>query len=133
MATPRLEASRTGKRSLAVFTRLAAIFVGLANLIVLTVLSSSDSSAWRNATWTEALPFVAAVVVAGLVTSEIVLRWLRSAVLAEKFLDRYANSVVVVCLGRVMMGFLLTYAITLNALLLAPSSVSGRWRCWSGC
>jgi hypothetical protein len=76
---------------------------------------------------------VAAVVVAGLVTSEIVLRWLRSAVLAEKFLDRYANSVVVVCLGRVMMGFLLTYAITLNALLLAPSSVSGRWRCWSGC
>lgn len=63
--------------------------------------------------------------VAGLVTSEIVLRWLRSAVLAEKFLDRYANSVVVVCLGGVMMGFLLAYAITLNALLLAPSSVSG--------
>ncbi len=82
----RIDASGAGNRSLAVFARFSAVFVGLANLTVLTVLSNSDYSAWRSVTWTEALPFVIAVVVAGLVTSEIFLGRFKPLALKEEFL-----------------------------------------------
>ncbi len=100
----RIDASGAGNRSLAVFARFSAVFVGLANLTVLTVLSNSDYSAWRSVTWTEALPFVIAVVVAGLVTSEIFLGRFKPLALKEEFFDRYRVMVGTVCLGGVVSG-----------------------------
>ncbi len=54
-----------------------------------------------------------AVVVAGLVTSEIILR-LRQSALTEKFSHRYGFSVCMVCLGGTLTGFLLAAALTIN-------------------
>ncbi len=100
---------------MAAFTRLAAVLVGLANLVVLAgsngVVTAFQSG---NVGWNGALPPVLA---AGLVTSGIILRWLRPVALAEKFRDRYAFLVIVVCLGGTLMGFLLAAALTLNRTL----------------
>ena len=58
-----------------VFTRFAAVFVGLANLAVLAALNGTDFTLQNgDVMWDQALPVVLAVVVAGLLTSEIVLR-----------------------------------------------------------
>ncbi|CAA9430602.1 MAG: hypothetical protein AVDCRST_MAG37-571 [uncultured Rubrobacteraceae bacterium] len=110
----RLGASDTGG-NFAVFTRLVAVFIGLTNLAVLAGLNGVDSVTLQreDVGLNEILP----PVLAGLVTSEIVLRRLRSATLAEKFSDRYANSVFVVCLGGTLIGFLLGAALTLNRML----------------
>ncbi len=103
---------------MAAFTRLAAVLVGLANLVVLAgsngVVTAFQSG---NVGWNGALPPVLAVIAAGLVTSEIILRSLRPVALAEKFRDRYAFLVIVVCLGGTLMGFLLAAALTLNRTL----------------
>ena len=88
---------------MAAFTRLAAVLVGLANLVVLDgsngVVTAFQSG---NVGWNGALPPVLA---AGLVTSGIILRWLRPVALAEKFRDRYAFLVIVVCPGGTLMVF----------------------------
>ena len=111
--------SDTGGRHFAVFTSLLAVFVGLAEPSSLGRLHVVDSVTLQreDVGLNKIIPPVLAVVVAGLVTSEIVLRRLRSAALAEKFSDRYANSVFVVCLGGALMGFLLVVALTLNRML----------------
>ena len=70
-----------------------------------------------NAGWYEALPLVLAVVVAGLATSEVVLRLLKPAALTDKFSYRYGISVFTVCLGGAIMGFLVAAALTLNRVL----------------
>ena len=68
------------------FTRLAAIIVGLVNLAALVILEGVDSVVQRgDVVWSQALPLVLAVVVAGLLTSEIVLRWFKQSTLAEEF------------------------------------------------
>ena len=57
--------------------RLAAISVGLTNLVVMAGLFGNRSLPRKaDALWNEALP-VLATVVAGLVTSELILRWFR--------------------------------------------------------
>ena len=107
-----------GRRAFAVFTRLAAVFVGLVNLIILVDPDSVVASYQKgNVGWYEALLPVLAVVIAGLATSEIVLRWLKPVALADKFSHRYGVSVLVVCLGGAIMGFLLAAALTLNRVL----------------
>lgn len=115
------------------FVRSAAVFVGLANLLILSapalrdaLLSGGDlADRSGGAVWGPILLSVLAVVIVGLATSEIVLRWMRPAIFAERFLDRYFNSVVVVCLGGVIMGGLLAYVLTLNVFLHGPFSISG--------
>jgi len=55
--------------------RLAAIFVGLVYLAVLVMLEGVESIVQRgDVVWSQALAVVLAVVSAGLLTSEIVLR-----------------------------------------------------------
>lgn len=107
---------------MAAFSRLAAVFVGLINLIVLAG-PNEVASAYRRGDvgWNEALPPVFAVMVAGLVTAEVVLRWLKPVALAEKFSRRYGISVFVVCLGGALMGFLLAAALALNGVLVGGS------------
>lgn len=103
---------------MAAFTRLTAVFVGLVNLVVLVDPDSVVASYRKgNVGWYEALPPMLAVVIAGLATSEIVLRWLKPVALADKFSHRYGVSVFAVCLGGAMMGFLLAAALTLNRVL----------------
>lgn len=114
----RLPASDIDRRAFAIFTRLVAVFVGLVNLIVLTEPNSVVAAYQKgNVGWHEALPPVLAVVVAGLATSEVVLRWLKPVALADKFSHRYGISVFTVCLGGATMGFLLAAALTLNRVL----------------
>lgn len=93
-----LRASDMGRRAFAVFMRLAAVFVGLVNLIILVDPDSVVASYRKgNVGWYEALPPVLAVVVAGLATSEVVLRLLKPVALADKFSHRYGISVFTVC------------------------------------
>jgi hypothetical protein len=102
----------------AAFTRLTAVFVGLVNLVILIDPDSIVASYQKgNVGWYEALPPVLAVVVAGLATSEVVLRLLKPVALADKFSYRYGISVFTVCLGEAIMGFLLAAALTLNRVL----------------
>jgi hypothetical protein len=68
--------SGTG-RPAAVFLKLAAMYVGLTKLVVMAGLFGNGSVPRKgDALWNEALP-VLATVVAGLVTSELILRWFR--------------------------------------------------------
>jgi hypothetical protein len=115
----RLHVSDAGRRGFVIFTKLAAVFVGLVNLIILVDPDNVVASYQKgNVGWYEALPPVLAVVVAGLATSEVVLRWLKPVALADKFSHRYGISVFAVCLGGAIMGFLLAAALTLNRVLI---------------
>ena len=55
-----------------------------------------------------------AVVNAGLATSEVVLRWLKPAALADKFSHQYGISVFTIYLGGATMGPLLAASLTIN-------------------
>ena len=55
-----------------------------------------------------------AVVNAGLATSEVVLRWLKPAALADKFSHQYGISVFTIYLGGATMGSLLAAALTID-------------------
>jgi hypothetical protein len=57
---------------------------------------------------------VLAVVNAGLATSEVVLRWLKPAALADKFSHQYGISVFTIYLGGATMGSLLAAALTID-------------------
>ncbi len=92
------------------FLRIVAVLVGLANLVLLTIVTELFDDA-------SLLLLVLAAVVAGLVTSQLVLRWFKRQFLAQRFSDRYAIMVIVVCLGGTLMGFLLAAALTLNRTL----------------
>ena len=115
MTTSSSTVSDTGGRSFALFVRLAAVFIGLANLVVLAGLNGVDSAILQreDVGFNEILPPVLAVVVAGIVISDIVLRLRRSA-LAEKFSHRYGFTVCMVCFGGTLTGFLLAAALTIN-------------------
>jgi hypothetical protein len=113
------------------FTRLAAIFVGLTNLAVLVMLEGTDSVVQRgDVMWSQALPVVLAVVVAGLLTSEIVLRCFKQSALAEEYSERCGVVIGAVCLGGASMGGLLVPALALGAVLvggepeITPAAVS---------
>jgi hypothetical protein len=107
----------------ATFTRLAAVSVGLANLAVLAGLFDGDSPLRRGeVTVSEALPPVLAAVVAGLLTSEIVLRTFKLQ--RQRFFERYGLTVLAVCLGGVLMGGLLAGLFALNGVLFPrPSTI----------
>ncbi len=51
---------------------------------------------------------VLVTVVAGLVTSQLALKWFKRQLLAGRFSDRYATLVIVVCLRGMLTGTLLT-------------------------
>src|SRR5215210_7671513 len=113
------------------FTRLAAIFVGLANLAVLVMLEGVDSVVQRgDVAWSQALSVVLAVVVAGLLTSKIVLRWFKQSALAEECPERRGIVIGAVSLGGALMGGLLVPALALGAVLaggeskITPAAVS---------
>jgi hypothetical protein len=107
----------------ATFARLSAVSVGLANLAVLAGLFDSDSPLRRGEVAVgEALPPVLILVVAGLLTSEIVLRTFKP--LREKFFERYSFTVLAVCLGGMLMGGLLAGLFALNGVLFPkPSTI----------
>jgi hypothetical protein len=103
---------------LAFFTRLAVVFVGLVNLIILVDPDSVGACYQKgNVGWYEALPPVLAVVVVGHATSDVVLRRLKPVALADKFSHRYDISVVTECLSGAIMGFLLAAALALNRVI----------------
>lgn len=108
-----LGASGTGRRLFAVFARLVAISVGLANLAILAIMTELFDD-------TPPLISVLIAVVAGLATAEIVLRWFRRTTLAEKFSNRYAFVVMAVCFGGVLMGVLLASVLSISNAVLEP-------------
>ena len=112
--------------STGILVRSVAVLVGLANLAVLA--SQNDvADAYRrgDVTWDCVLPVVLAVVVAGLATSEIVLRWFGTPLTADRFALRYGTATFAVCLGGTLMGFLLAFVLTLErALVPGPPSIS---------
>ncbi len=61
----------------------------MVELINLAILADPDSvvASYRvgNVGWYEALPPVLAVMIAGLATSEVVLRWLKPVALTDRF------------------------------------------------
>jgi len=117
----RLDASGTGSRSLAVFARLTAVFVGLANLTFLAVQNGVGAAIQRgDATWNNAFPVVLAVIVAGLLISEIVLR--RFTLLGEEFSQRYLIVVLAWGLGGALTGGLVAAALALNGALVIGSA-----------
>lgn len=111
-----------------IFVRVAAVLVGLTNLAALAGLNSVGEAIRRgDVTWEyDALPVVLAVAVAGLATSEIVLRWLGASITARGFAPRYRASVFAVGLGGALMGFLLAYVLTVERVLgPGPPSIPG--------
>jgi hypothetical protein len=100
------------------FVRVAAIVVGLANLVGvilwlvggLYVLGGESESSLR-----EAVPSVTAAVVASLVTSQIVLRGFE---LPERgFWHRYGVVVMSVCIGGAIEGAMLAWVFSLDGTL----------------
>ena len=101
------------------FVRLAAVLVGLTNLVVLAHFFGGNPAlptgvSWGDVSVRDAAPSVLAAIVAGLVASEVALRGFdRLAafgrfVFFEKISHRHAGVVGAVCLGGALMGFLLS-------------------------
>lgn len=118
-----LHAGDTGRRPFAVFARLATVSIGLVNLAFLAIQNGVDDAMRRgDVTWNNALPVVLAVVVAGLVTSEITLRRLEP--FGEEFFHRYRIMVLALGLGGMLTGGMVTAALALNgALLIEPATL----------
>lgn len=120
-------ASGTGRRRFAIFVRLVAVFVGLANLAVLVGLADGYSALQRGTVgWNEAIPTVLVTVVTALVTAETVLKWLKPSALREEFSVRRGAVMIAVCLGGILMGGLLAAVLTLNGALLSPPTIPER-------
>jgi hypothetical protein len=103
---------------MAAFSRLVAIFIGLANLVVLVGLTEGYAAVLGgNVAWIEALPFVLVAVGAGLAAAEIVLRWFRASAHGEEFSNRYGIMVFAVSLGGLLMGVLLPVTFAFDLVL----------------
>jgi hypothetical protein len=100
------------------FVRVAAVLVGLANLVgvVLWDIGGLDilGGEGTSSLW-ETLPSVLAAVVAGLVTSQIVLRAFE--LLGKGFWRRYWVVVMSVCIGGMIEGGLLAWVFSLDGTL----------------
>ncbi len=97
--------------------RFAAVFVGLVNLAILAALNGVGTAARRgDLTLDYALPVVLAVILAGLLTSEVSSGGSWSA-LSERFSNRYGISVFAVCVGGAVTGGLLVFVLTLERVL----------------
>ncbi len=94
------------------FIRTAAVLVGLANLVVLVDLFGGSPVArgtvWGTVSLYEALPPFLAVVVAALLTSEVVLRGFGPLIVSGRFSRRYAVVAGAVCAGGALAGVLLS-------------------------
>ena len=113
--------------SMGIFVRAVAVFVGLSNLAVLAWLNGAGYAIRRgDVTWEYALPIVLAVVVAGLVTAEAVVRGFGSSILSGRFFHQYCYVVLAVGLGGALTGGLVVYVLTIERVLVpGPSSVLG--------
>lgn len=83
-----------------VFVRVVAVFVGLANVYV---AGSSGSAAAFMENESPAPSLALRAVVAGLVASEVILRFMRPA-LWSGFFARYAATALALCLGGLIFG-----------------------------
>lgn len=92
--------------SMNMFLRVAAIFVGLANIYIIGILGGAPAVPTRIASSpTLLLTTVLYAVISGLVASEITLRSMRSALRGSFFL-RYIAMVLTVCIGGMIFGSL---------------------------
>lgn len=99
------------------FVRVAAVLVGLANLagVILWFVGGLNTLAGEGASLGEALPATLVAVVAGLVTSRIVLRTFELP--GRGFSHRYWVVVASFCLGGAIEGELLGWLFTLDGTL----------------
>jgi hypothetical protein len=118
-------ATLTKRPGLRWFVRVAAVLVGLANLVgvVLWVVGGLDILGGEGASslW-ETLPSVLAAVVAGLVTSQIVLRAFDLP--GQGFWHRYRVVVMSVCIGGMIEGGLLAWVFSVDGTLFPESPLS---------
>lgn len=132
-------ARRSAESGLRWFVRVAAVLVALANLVIvvvwfvggLYVLGGESESSLR-----EALPSVIAAVLAGLTTSQIVLRTFELP--GRGFWHRYRVVVASVCIGGAIEGAMLGFVFSMDGTLFPeppagfyaerPSSCSVPWR-----
>ena len=112
---------------MAVFVRISAVLVGLANLTLYLYAGSSEALLGDDAgelpSWSGSLAFTLYAIVVGLVTAEILLRFLRFA-LGGSLPVRYAATVLGFCVGGVCSVLLLTVAVPLYATLTTEAGVS---------
>lgn len=117
--------TRTGLRW---FVRVAAVLVGLANLVGvvvwfvggLYVLGGESESSLR-----EAIPSVLAAVLAGLATSQIVLRMFELP--GRGFWHRYGVVVMSVCIGGIIEGAMLGWVFSLDGTLFPEAPPDTPW------
>ena len=95
-----------------IFLSLTAVFVGLANQYV--IATGGAPSELANNDWSKFPPVLLAVVVAGFVTSETLLRLARQWLTSSRFFLRYAVMVFGICLGGILQGGLLTFIVALS-------------------
>ena len=98
---------------LAVFLRISAVFVGLANAAVLYGFGDESPARKGEVAWSVVLLYALAAVVAGLLAAEFLLRPMRR-LLEGGFFLRYAAAVLGVCLGGALTSALLTFGTLLS-------------------
>ena len=111
------------------FVRIAAVLVGMANLILYLFVGSSETLIGDDAGelpgWPETLLLSFFSTVIGLLTAEVLLRLLRP-MLEGGFLTRYAAAVLGCCLGGILSVALLTVSIVAYAILASEDAFSIR-------
>jgi hypothetical protein len=107
-------ATWTARPGLRWFVRVAAVFVGLANLVgvVLWFVGGLYTLAGDGASLREATPSVLAAVIASLATSQIVLRAFELP--GRSFWHRYRVVVLSVCFGGAIEGWLLGFVFSMD-------------------
>lgn len=111
----------TGTDRVAIFVRLAAVLVGLGNVLAVDPRDVFASSEGRSLAALSGALLLA--VAAGFVASEVVLR-LGRAVLSGGFFARYAITVLGVCLGGAVLG---GSSVALGVLTNSPGAQSPGW------
>ncbi len=118
-------ANRAGTRW---FTRVLAVLVGLANLVVVGIYMFSflypSSTVWAEVTLNRALVPVLVVVLSALATAEIVPRIFRRELSSERFGQRYGAAAAGVLLGMALMGGLLAAVVALQAFADEPLTLA---------
>ena len=103
------------------------MLVGLANLVIYVYVGSSEAllgdDAGGELRWSALLALTLYAIVVGLLTAEILLKSLESA-LTRNFSTRYAATVLGFCIGGVLSCLLLTILILFYATLTTQAGVS---------
>jgi hypothetical protein len=95
-----------------IFLVASAIFVGLANQYVIGTGGAPSELADND--WAKFTLILLAVVVAGFVTFETLLRLARQWLLSSRFFLRYVVMVFGICLGGILQGGLLAFIASLS-------------------